>query len=116
MEKFICSCFVYEAVEKTAKVSPAPLMPIPLFDAKWKKLEIDIYGPFKKAPAGRRFVITLEDYFRERPKVYFTLTVTASVVTSFLLEVFSREGYPDIHTQTWHTMGLSFCQMSSSNF
>ncbi|XP_064463889.1 uncharacterized protein K02A2.6-like [Ornithodoros turicata] len=95
VEEYVKSCAVCQAADKSARVSPAPLQPVPLPEGPWQKLAIDIVGPFQCAPQGCRFAISLMDYFSRWPEVAFVGTVTAQVVIGFLQRVFCREGLPN---------------------
>lgn len=95
VEGAIQNCSVCQSADKKAKTTVAPLQPVPLPDRPWQKLAIDIVGPIEKAPQECRYAITLVDYFSKWPEVKFSREVTTRSVTNFLLQVFSREGYPD---------------------
>ena len=80
--------------DKSAKTHAAPLQPIPLPDAPWQKVGMDIVGPFESASWDCRFAVTLVDYYTKWPEVAFTSTITTAAITSFLSTVFARFGNP----------------------
>ncbi|XP_064468651.1 uncharacterized protein K02A2.6-like [Ornithodoros turicata] len=97
VEDYVRNCAVCQSADKSAKVSPAPLQPVPLPEKPWQKLAIDIVGPFECTTPSCRFAICLMDYYSRRPEVAFvgTITRTSQVVIGFLRQVFSREGLPE---------------------
>ncbi|KAL7877191.1 hypothetical protein SRHO_G00038340 [Serrasalmus rhombeus] len=91
-------CFNYDIAyrlnDKTARTAPAPLTPVEYPDGPWKKLAMDIVGPFEIGPAECKFALTLVDYYSKWPEVAFAPQVTARTVTAFLCSVFSQKGNP----------------------
>lgn len=95
VELSIQRCSICQTADKSTKVTPAPLQPVPFPDQPWLKLAIDIVGPFERAPHDCRYAITLVDYYSKWPEVHFCSDTTTRTVTSFLVSVFAREGYPE---------------------
>nr|XP_050026949.1 uncharacterized protein K02A2.6-like [Dermacentor andersoni] len=95
VETAIRNCTVCQSADKSAKSYPTPLQPVALPDKPWSKIAIDIVGPFERAPADCRFVISVVDYFSKWPEVAFCRDVSSTKVMDFLLSIFAREGYPD---------------------
>lgn len=91
----ISACSVCQTSDKSAKVFEAPLQPVPLPEGPWKKLGMDIVGPFDSATYNCRFAITLTDYYSKWPEVAFASSVTTETVLGFLSSVFSRYGDPE---------------------
>uniref|UniRef100_A0A8C6V5S1 Gypsy retrotransposon integrase-like protein 1 n=1 Tax=Neogobius melanostomus TaxID=47308 RepID=A0A8C6V5S1_9GOBI len=91
----IASCVLCQSNDKTACTRPAPLQPVPLPDGPWKKLGLDIVGPFETAASDCRFAITLTDYYSKWPELAFSRTATTDDVVHFLSSVFSRHGDPE---------------------
>lgn len=91
----VTSCVLCQSNDKTAQTHPAPLQPVPLPDGPWKKLGLDIIGPFDTAIPSCRFAITLTDYYSKWPELAFSHAVTTNDVTQFLSSVFSRHGNPE---------------------
>ncbi|KAK7881940.1 hypothetical protein WMY93_028114 [Mugilogobius chulae] len=91
----ISSCVLCQSNDKTARTHPAPLHPVPLPDGPWRKLGLDIVGPFETATPDCRFAITLTDYYSKWPELAFSRTATTEDVVHFLSSVFSRHGDPE---------------------
>ncbi|KAK7889395.1 hypothetical protein WMY93_024955 [Mugilogobius chulae] len=91
----ISSCVLCQSNDKTARTRPAPLHPVPLPDGPWRKLGLDIVGPFETATPDCRFAITLTDYYSKWPELAFSRTATTEDVVHFLSSVFSRHGDPE---------------------
>ncbi len=84
--------------DKTACTHPAPLQSVPLPDGPWKKLGLDIVGPFDTAASACRFVITLINYYSKWPEFGFSHTATTEEIIHFLTSVFSRRSNPETVT------------------
>lgn len=95
VQSCIASCILCQANDKTASTRPAPLQPVPLPDGPWKKLGIDIVGPFDTAVPACRYAITLTDYYSKWPELAFSRTATTADVIHFLTSVFCRHGNPE---------------------
>ncbi|KAJ8356711.1 hypothetical protein SKAU_G00195050 [Synaphobranchus kaupii] len=94
----IASCQPCQLNDKTATPHAAPLQPVPLPDGPWRKLGMDIVGPFEIAKWDCKYAITLTDYYSKWPEVAFTPSVTTADVTAFLTTVFARHGLPECIT------------------
>lgn len=95
VQSAITSCLLCQSNDKTAHTNPAPLQPVPLPDGPWKKLGLDIVGPFDTAIPACRYVITLTDYYSKWPELAFSPYATTDDVIQFLSSVFSRHGNPE---------------------
>lgn len=91
----VSDCTLCPKMDKSARVCEAPLQPVPLPEGPWRKLGIDIVGPFETAKWDCKFAITLTDYYSKWPEVAFASTVTTETVVAFLRSVFSRYGNPE---------------------
>ncbi|XP_064464778.1 uncharacterized protein K02A2.6-like [Ornithodoros turicata] len=96
IETYVRDCYICREADKTAVTHKAPLQPVPFPCGPWKQLGIDIVGPFGNLPARCRFAITAVDYFSKWPEVAFFSHVTTEVILEFLMDIFVREGYPEI--------------------
>lgn len=115
VQSAITSCLLCQSNDQTAHTNPAPLQPVPLPDGLWKKLGLDIVGPFDTATPACRYVITLTDYCSKWPELAFSPSATTDDVIQFLSSVFSRHGNPenivtDNGTQFTSVMFTSFLQ------
>ncbi|XP_033124167.1 uncharacterized protein K02A2.6-like [Anneissia japonica] len=95
VEEIIRNCSVCQASDKTAYVRTPPLQPVTLPESPWKKLSIDITGPFEKASQAYRYAIVLIDYYSKWPEIAFTRAITTDSVCTMLNSIFAREGLPD---------------------
>lgn len=68
---------------------------IPIPSEPWKKLAIDITGPFAIAPQSQRYVVVIIDYYSKFPEVLLTNDISSKRLTEGLDETFSRFGNPD---------------------
>lgn len=71
------------------------MQPVPLPDGPWKKLGLDIVGPFDTAVSACRYAITLTDYYSKWPELAFSHTATTEGAIHFLTSVFSHHGNPE---------------------
>ncbi|XP_049271184.1 uncharacterized protein K02A2.6-like [Rhipicephalus sanguineus] len=94
VESAIHSCATCQAADKSVKSYPTPLQPVALPDRPWSKIAIDVVGPFERASADCRFVISVVDYFSKWPEIAFCREASSRTVLDFLLSIFAREGYP----------------------
>uniref|UniRef100_A0A096M251 Gypsy retrotransposon integrase-like protein 1 n=1 Tax=Poecilia formosa TaxID=48698 RepID=A0A096M251_POEFO len=108
----IKSCVICQSNDKIAQTRSAPLQTLPLPDGPWKKLGLDIVGPFDTAIPSCRFAITLTDYYSKWPELAFSHTVTTNNVIQFLSTVFSLHGNPNIVTDN----GTQFTSGTFSSF
>nr|XP_055067975.1 uncharacterized protein K02A2.6-like [Misgurnus anguillicaudatus] len=92
---FISSCQLCQVSDKTAKLNSAPLQPVPFPAEPWRKVAMDVVGPFESATWDCRYALTLIDYHSKWPEVAFVSSVSASQVVNFLTSVFSRHGNPE---------------------
>lgn len=77
---FISSCHLCQASDKTAKVHSAPLQPVSFPAEPWRKLAMDVVGPFESASWDCRYALTLMDYHSKWPEVAFVSSVSAKQV------------------------------------
>lgn len=90
----ICSCYLCQLNDKTAKSCPGPLQPVPLPDGAWQKDATDIVDPFDTATPDCRFAIIMIDYSSKWPEVACVTEITTGTVLTFMSTVFSRHGNP----------------------
>ena len=92
MEDLVKSCVICNQNDKTVKTFQAPMQPVDFPKEPWKKLGIDIIGPFDKLPSKYRFGVTLVDYHSKWPEVAFMPEVSTHRIIKFLKTIFGREG------------------------
>jgi transposase InsO family protein len=95
IDHFVRHCQACQCSEKSFKPNVVPRMEIPVPDTAWSKVAIDIAGPYFTAPVGRRFIVTIIDYYSKFPEVLLTDTTTSLSIIKWLEEVFARYGNPD---------------------
>ncbi|KAF7647901.1 hypothetical protein LDENG_00165050 [Lucifuga dentata] len=81
--------------DKMAFTDPVPLQPVQLPDGPWKKLGLDVVGPFETAIPSCRYAITMTDYYSKWPELAFSYTATTDDIVMFMSSVFSRHGNPE---------------------
>lgn len=69
VQSCIAACVPCQMNDKTASTHPAPLQPVPFPDGPWKKLGLDIAGPFDTATPTCKYAITLTDYYSKWPEL-----------------------------------------------
>ena len=94
VENSIASCVLCQSSDKVAKTRDTPLQPAPLPSGPWKKLGIDITGPFDST-RDCKYAIVLIDYYSKWVELAFVAEVTTKSVITFLTQIFAREGLPD---------------------
>ncbi|UYV80837.1 hypothetical protein LAZ67_19001932 [Cordylochernes scorpioides] len=94
VEDLVTNCWVCKNHDKRLKSIRVPITPVERPANPWTKLGLDIVGPFIDTEIGFRFAITLIDYTSKWPEVFCTNKTTSKVMINFLVDVFSREGFP----------------------
>ncbi len=61
-------------------------------DGPWKKLGLDILGPFETAVPACRYAVTLTIYYSKWPELAFCPSTTTDAVLVFLTTVLSSHG------------------------
>ena len=95
VEHLIKHCQACQAGGKSAKSESIPEISIPKPDEPWKKIAIDITGPFFNAPHNKRYIVCIIDYCSRFPEVLLTSNTTSANIISWLESVFSRFGNPE---------------------
>lgn len=68
---------------KSTRPAVAPLQPVPLPNAPWETLGMNIIGPLFQVSSDCRFDITVIDYYSKWPEVCFVREVTSDAVVTF---------------------------------
>ncbi|KAG1940258.1 retrotransposable element [Pimephales promelas] len=95
VQSTIATCIPCQSNDKSAVTHPAPLQPVQFPEGPWKKLGLDVVGPFETAIPACRYAITLTDYHSKWPELAFASSATTVDVIKFLSTVFSRHGNPE---------------------
>ena len=75
-------------------VPRAPLRPLPLVEAPFDRIGMDIIGPLERSAHGYRFVLVLIDYATLYPEAILLRNISAKSVAQGLFHVISRVGIP----------------------
>ena len=82
-----------QLVNQTA-IPRAPLQPLPLMEVPFKRIVMDLIGPFHQSAHAYRFVLVLVDYATRYPEAVPLCTISAKSVAQALFQVISRVGIP----------------------
>ncbi|KAJ1129921.1 hypothetical protein NDU88_008281 [Pleurodeles waltl] len=91
---FVSQCSVCDKADKTMSAHHCPMLSVELPEGPWIKIGIDFIGPMNGLPLNMRYAIVIIDYFSKWIEVKFVSHPTTSEVTTFLQEVFCKEGFP----------------------
>ncbi|MCP4342172.1 MAG: transposase family protein, partial [Desulfobulbaceae bacterium] len=94
IKEYCESCGPCHSSDAVRPQEPVPTGAIPLPDALWMELSLDITGPFASAPYNERFIIVLQDYFSKYPVVLLMEKITSKVIVRWMKRVFSLFGNP----------------------
>ena len=90
------SCDKCQREGKGRKISPAPLISVPLTSDPWSRIAIDIVGPLPVCPkTGNRFILTCMDLASHYPEAIPLKQHTAENVANALTKIFANFGLPD---------------------
>lgn len=87
------TCIVCQSCDQSARLTAAPLQPVAFPETPLSKIAIDIIGPFEQAPVDCGYAVAFIDYNNKWPEVTFSREVSTATIKSFLVQVFSHEGY-----------------------
>ena len=72
-----------------------PTENIPKPSAPWKKIGIDITGPFWTAPQREEYIVVASDYYSNFPEILLTASTTTKNILHWLEEIFACYGNPE---------------------
>ena len=76
--------------------SKVPLGRLPLINTPFKRVAVDIVGPFEPHSNNRsRYILTMMDYATHYPEAIALPSIETERVAEALVEMFSRVGIPD---------------------
>lgn len=99
------SCPKCQMLEKSKVSRKAPLIPMPIIDTPFKRVGIDIVGPFNRSRKGNKYLLTICDYATRYPEAIPISNMRVDTVTNALLTVFARVGLPE---EIVHDQGANF--------
>ena len=95
IERYVKHCQACQSSGKSMKPNIVPRVDVPPPETAWTKLAIDIAGPYYTAPVGRRFIVSIIDYYSKFPEVLLTDKTTSLSIIKWLEIVFARYGNPE---------------------
>ncbi len=91
-------CNTCAICQKTGAVSQrgrAPLQPLPVISAPFRRIAMDIVGPLEKSSAGHRYILVVSDYATRYPEAFPLRSITTPKIIHALVQLFSRVGIPE---------------------
>lgn len=96
VKKYCRTCDTCQRTVPRGRIPPAPLQQMPAIDVPFKRIAIDLVGPFKPASArGHRYILTIVDMATRFPEAVPMKQIDTEAVAEALLSVFSRMGCPE---------------------
>ncbi|KAL0170804.1 hypothetical protein M9458_035400, partial [Cirrhinus mrigala] len=72
----------------------APLQPLPVISAPFRRIAMDIVGPLEKSSAGHRYILVVSDYATRYPEAFPLRSITTPKIIHALVQLFSRFSIP----------------------
>ena len=113
------TCDVCQKTIPKGKVKPVFLGEMPLIDTPFKRIAIDLVGPFKPVSKnGYQYILTIVDVATRFPEAIPLRKIDTESVAEALMSVFSRVGFPDEllsdrGTQFASDLMKEFCRLCS---
>ena len=100
------SCPVCQFIDKTKSPRKHPLCPLPVIQTPFKRIGIDIVGPFPRSLRRNKYLLTICDYATRYPEAIPLPNIRADTVSNALIQVFTRVGLPKeiVHDQGTNVM------------
>ncbi len=93
VRRWCAACRECQLVNPPA-ISKAPLRPLPLVEAPFERIGMDLIGPLEHSARGHRFALVLVDYATRYPEAVPLRTISAKSVANALFRIISRVGIP----------------------
>ena len=93
--EFIRHCLPCQDSSKSAPKMKIPEKTIPTPTVSWKKIAIDITGPFANAPRNMSYIVVVIDYYSKFPEILCTSHTDAPPIIKWMKDLFARYGCPD---------------------
>jgi len=95
------SCPQCQFMSKTKKSQKQLARPLPIIDIPFKRVGIDIKGPYTVTENGNKYILVICDYATRYPEAIPIPDIRTETVAQAMIEVFSRVGLPSeiIHDQ-----------------
>ncbi len=89
VEIVVRSCPGCQMSSKSHPPDPIPLISVPKPTLPWKRLGLNISGPFATAPQNKQFVISVADYCSGYPEILISMDIWSSAIIHWLKELFT---------------------------
>jgi hypothetical protein len=89
------TCLACQRSAKSTCPTGIPNFKIPKPEEAWKKIGIDITGPFYNAPKQWQYIVVVIDYYSSFPELLMTTDITTNTITTWLEAIFARYGNPN---------------------
>lgn len=106
------SCVQCQFMSKTKKSQKQLARPLPVIDIPFKRIGIDIKGPFAVTEKGNKYILVICDYATRYPEAIPIPETSTDTVTQAMIEVFSRVGLP---SEIIHDQGSQFMSKLMAN-
>ncbi|XP_053406591.1 uncharacterized protein LOC128559314 [Mercenaria mercenaria] len=93
--RFCRSCDICQKTVPKGKVQKVPLGEMPIIDAPFQRVAVDLIGPISPVSGkGNRYILTVVDYATRYPEAVALPRIETENVAEALLDIFSRVGFP----------------------
>ncbi len=77
---------------------PHPILPLSVLKplGPWKRLGLDLAGPYSTALHRQQYVVSIVDYYSGYLEVHISTDIRASAIICWLRELFAHYGCPDV--------------------
>lgn len=95
VKRFVKSCDACQRAAPKGRLKKAPLGRMPIIDAPFERVAIDLIGPLSSTSEnGNRYILTMVDFATRYPDAVALPSCDSRSVAEGLLEIFSRVGLP----------------------
>ena len=90
------SCDICQRTVQKGKIPKVPVQKIPLVDAPFQRVAVDLVGPIHPASeSGHRYILTLVDYATRYPEAVPLKDIRVETVSEALVSMYCRLGFPE---------------------
>jgi hypothetical protein len=113
--RFCRSCDICQKTAPKGRVKKVPLQRMPIIDQPFKRVAVDLVGPFHPpSEGGHRYILTLVDYATRYPEAIPLKMISTEVVAEALVDMYSRLGIPEEVLSDLGTQFVSECMQEVS--
>ncbi len=96
VRQYCRTCDVCQKTKAKGRLRPVPLAKMPVIDVPFKRIAVDLIGPFSPTSRnGYRWVLTVIDVATRFPEAIPLKSIDTVSVAEALMGIFSRVGYPE---------------------